>query len=154
MYVYYPSCNFQRAFPETAKKIRAWLQTQPDVKIAGCCRVTDGLPQAGDTIVTVCMSCMRMLDEVRPEIPQISLFEFLLTRPDFPWPELKGETFTLQDCFRARGRHALQDAVRACLRRANAEIAELPVNRDAADYDGTFLLHGPYPDNLARAPKY
>ncbi len=154
MYIYYPSCNFRRLFPATAARVREWMQTQPDIRMAGCCRVTDGLPADGDTIVTVCMSCMRMLDEVRPEIPQISLFELLLTRPGFPWPDLRGRRFILQDCFRARGRHALHEAVRACLRHTGATVMELPANRDEADFDGTFLLHEPYPDNIRRAPRY
>ena len=154
MYVYYPSCNFQRLFPDTAKRLRAYLETQRDVKIAGCCHLTADLPQPGDVIVTVCMSCMRGLDEVRSDIPQISLFELLLTRADFPWPNLAGQRFVLQDCFRARGKHELHDAVRECLRRAGAEIVELPKNRDEADFDGAFLLHEPYPRNVREAPRY
>ena len=153
-YVYYPSCNFQRLFPETAEKVRAWLLIQPDVRIAGCCHQTADLPQAGDTIVTVCMSCMRVLDEVRADLPQISLFELLLNRTDFSWPDLGGEEITLQDCFRARGKHALQDAVRECLRRMNAVPVELPHNRDEEEFDGSFRFHDPYPRNMREAPKY
>ena len=154
MYVYYPSCNFQKLFPETAAKVRAYLETQADVKIAGCCHVTNDVPQAGDVIVTVCLSCMRGLDEMRPDIEQISLFEFLLTREDFAWPDFGGEAVVLQDCFRARGKTGLQDAVRECLRRSGAKIIELANNRDAADFDGSFLLHAPYPQNQAEAPRY
>ena len=148
------SCNFQKRFPETAAKVRAYLETQADVRIAGCCHVTNDVPQAGDVIVTVCLSCMRTLLELRPEIPQISLFELLLTRTDLSWPDLHGEALTVQDCFRARGRHELQDAVRECLKRLNAVPVELEANRDAADFDGSFLLHDPYPQNLQEAPKY
>lgn len=154
MYIYYPSCNFQKNFPEVAKKVRAYMETQADVKVAGCCHVTNSLPQEGDVIVTVCMSCMRVLDEVRADIKGISLFEFLLTRKDFPWPDRKGETWALQDCFRARGKHELQDAVRECLKNTGCETLECPPNRDEADYDGSFLLHEPYPQNLQEAPKY
>lgn len=154
MYIYYPSCNFQRRFPEAAARVRAYLQTQADVRIAGCCHLTHDAPQAGDVIVTVCLSCMRTLLELRPDIPQISLFELLLTRADLRWPDLGGEALTVQDCFRARGRHGLQEAVRECLRRLNAVPAELDANRDEADFDGSFLLHDPYPQNLAEAPRY
>ena len=154
MYVYYPSCNFQKFFPETAARVCAYLEGQGDVRIAGCCHATYGLPSAGDTIVTVCMSCMRGLDELRPDVPQISLFEFLFTRTDFPWPDLGGEGFTLQDCFRARCKRGLQDAVRTCLERANARVIEMPHNRDEETFDGSFLLHDPYPQNLREAPDY
>ena len=71
MYIYYPSCNFQRFFPETARKIRAYLEAQPDVTIAGCCKVTQDLPKHGDTIITICMSCMHLLKEMCPDIPQL-----------------------------------------------------------------------------------
>ena len=154
MYIYYPSCNFQRLFPETAKKVRAYLKTQEDVKIAGCCHVTNSLPQEGDVIVTVCMSCMHILEEVRADIPQINLFELLLTRKDFLWPDLQKEKITVQDCFRARGYHSLQNAVRECLIRVNAVPVEMEHNRDEEIYDGAFLFHDPYPQNQQEAPKY
>ena len=60
MYIYYPSCNFQKNFPEVAKKVRAYMETQADVKVAGCCHVTNNVPQEGDIIVTVCMSCIQL----------------------------------------------------------------------------------------------
>ncbi len=154
MYIYYPSCNFQKAFPGTARRIAAYLATQADARMAGCCHRTNDLPGPGDTIVTVCMSCMRLLDEMRSDVPQISLFEFLLTREDFPWPDLRGRSFCVQDCFRARGKRALQEAVRACLRRCGAEPVDFEPSRDAADFDGSFLLHDPYPQNMREAPGY
>ena len=154
MYIYYPSCNFRRIFPDTAARIRAWMEAQPDVAIAGCCKVTQDLPKPGDMIVTVCMSCSRLLEEIRPDIPQCSLFEFLLTRKDFAWPDLRGRVFTLQDCFRARGRHGLHEAVRECLSRAGAQIVELPGGRDEETYCGTFMLHDPFPQTLQYAPRY
>lgn len=154
MYIYYPSCNFQRIFPETAGRIRSWMERQPDVKIVGCCKADQEVPQPGDTILTVCLSCMRLLAEMRPDVPRMSLFSFLLTRPDFPWPDLHGRTFILQDCFRARGEHDLHEAVRACLKRAGAGITEMPGNRDEETYCGTFMLHDPFPQTLQYAPEY
>ena len=154
MYCYFPSCNFRKNFPETAARAEAYLSTQDDVKICGCCHVTNQLPQTGDTIVTVCMSCMHILEEVRSDLPVISLFEFLLTRNDFQWPDYNGRTAVLQDCFRARGHRALQDAVRTCMQRCGMGILETEHNRDEADFDGSFLLHDPYPQNIAEAPHY
>ncbi len=154
MYIYYPSCNFQRFFPETAQRIRTYLETQPDVKIAGCCKVTQDLPKPGDIIITICMSCMRLLDEMRPDVQVMNFFEFLLTRSDFSWPDLHGRVFTLQDCFRARGKHSIHEAVRECLARAKAHIVEMPNHRDKETYCGSFMLHEPYPQTLKYAPGY
>ena len=154
MNIYYPSCNFTKAFPQTARRIRSYLSTQDDVRIAGCCHVTNALPQQGDSIVTVCMSCMRGLMEMRPDCMHTSLFEFILTRDDLVWPDLAGKTFVLQDCFRARGCHKVHEAVRECLHKAGAEVLELEANRDQADFDGPFLLHEPYTQNMKEAPRY
>ncbi len=154
MYIYYPSCNFQRFFPETAHRIRTYLEKQTNVRIAGCCKMTQDLPKDEDTIITICLSCMHLLEEMRPNIRQISLFEFLLTQENFIWPNLQGRVFTLQDCFRARGKHGLQDGVRTCLIRSGAKIIEMPGNRDEETYCGTFMLHDPFPQTLKYAPKY
>ena len=154
MYIYFPSCNFTKFFPETAKKIREYMKTQKDVKVVGCCKKSQDVPSEGDTIVTVCMSCMRLLDEMREDVPKISLFEFLLTRDDFDFPDYNGESFTIQDCFRARGKHDVQDAVRSCLKKMNINGIEMPHNRDEEEYDGSFRLHEPYPSNMELAPKY
>ncbi|MDO4460495.1 MAG: hypothetical protein Q4C42_10565 [Clostridia bacterium] len=154
MYIYYPSCNFTKLFPDTAKKIRSYLQTQPDVKIAGCCHKTFDMAEGGDIIITVCNSCMRVLEEITDDKEIISLYEFLLTRDKFPWPDLNGESITLQDCFRARGKHGLHNAVRNCMEKMNISIVEMENNRDEEDYDGSFRLHNPYPQNQKEAPKY
>lgn len=154
MFIYYPSCNFQKLFPETARRVRAYMNTQDDVKVAGCCHITNGLPTADDVIVTVCMSCYRLLMEMRPDCRVISLYEFLMTREDFPYPDLEGQEMFLQDCFRARGSHELHEAVRSCLRNMHVSYTEAQPARDEADYDGSFLLHAPYPQNQTEAPKY
>lgn len=154
MYTYYPSCNFTKSFPETSALVRSYLAAQDDVRVAGCCHRTSALPEAGDTIVTVCMSCMRGLMEMRPDCPQLSLFELLLTREDFAWPKLTGRTYVLQDCFRARGCHGIHEAVRECIRRTGATIVELEANRDLADFDGRFLLRGASCQNTEEAPRY
>ena len=154
MYCYYPSCNFTRLFPDAAAAVRRYLEAQEDVKIAGCCHETAGLPGPDDVVVTVCMSCMRILDEVRADVPQISLYEFLLTRKDFPWPDCRGEQMVIQDCFRARGKHGLHVAARECLRRCGVSIVEMPHNRDEETFDGSFLFHPPYSRNVKEAPAY
>ena len=154
MYIVYPSCNFIKFFPDTAERIRAYLNTQDAIMIAGCCHLTNDIPKDGDIIVTICMSCMRGLDEIRPDIPQISFFEFMLTRNDFQWPDLQGEEITIQDCFRARGKHMLQDSARACLKLCNAVPVEMDNNRDEETFDGNFLFHDPYPINMKEAPRY
>ena len=95
MYVYFPSCNFRRIFPETAAKVETWLNTREDLRIAGCCHVTGCTLRPGDVPVTVCMSCMHMLTEEHPDLRHLNLFEYLLAQEDFPWPDLSGQAFTV-----------------------------------------------------------
>lgn len=154
MYIFYPSCNFKRFFPETAERIKDYLATQPDVIYADCCHKTNSIPKPGDIIVTVCMSCYRGLAEIRPDIEQIGFAEFMLTRKDFVWPDHSGEELTIQDCFRARGLHSLQDSARTCLAKMNYSVVEMENNRDEELFDGNFLLHDPYPINVKEAPEY
>ncbi len=154
MYIFYPSCNFKKFFPETATRIREYLATQKDVYYADCCHKTYDIPKSGDIIVTVCMSCLRGLAELRPDIEQISFSEFMLTRKDFTWPDYKGEKITIQDCFRARGLNTVQDSSRKCLEMMNFIVVEMKNNRDLETFDGNFLLHEPYPINVKEAPKY
>ena len=42
MYIYFPSCNFQKQFPETAAKIRSYMDSQPDVTV-----ISDAVHHAG-----------------------------------------------------------------------------------------------------------
>ena len=91
---------------------------------------------------------------MRPDCMHTSLFELLLTRDDLMWPNLAGKTFVLQDCFRARGCHKVHEAVRESLHKAGAEVVELEANRDQADFDGSFLLHDPFAQNMKEAPRY
>ena len=35
--IYFPSCNFTKASPEAAKRIRAYLKQR--MPVAGCCRI-------------------------------------------------------------------------------------------------------------------
>ena len=45
MDIYFPSCNFTKANPEAAKRLRRWMQAR--MPVAGCCR-TDKTPRAAD----------------------------------------------------------------------------------------------------------
>ena len=53
-----------------------------------------------------------------------------------------------------RTKRGLQDAARECLRRMGASIVEMEHNRDEEEFDGSFRLHAPYPQNMQEAPRY
>lgn len=154
MTVYFPSCNFTKACPETSRAIQKYLRERHGMRIAGCCRPGHKTLAPGDTAVTVCHTCSAILRENVPGTEEISLLQFLDRDPHFPFPDLMGEPIAIQDCWRVRDNAALQDAARSLLRKMNAHVVELPKNRAEADFCGTFRYSPLFPGNLTIAPRY
>jgi len=148
---YLPSCKFKAAFPDVSTRIQAYLRTK-DVEITGCCRVSQEKFQPGDTVLNNCCSCMLITEEKSPDTEGMSLYEFLLQDPDFPWPDLQGERITVQDCFRARDHRNEQEAIREMLKRMNAVPVELEDNYEKCTFDGVWLFSPKIPQEKF-APK-
>ena len=83
----------------------------------------------------------------------VSLYEFIDSLPDFPFPDYKGECITLQDCYRAKARETEKAAVRSVLRKMNVETVELPGTEEEINFDGSFLFGPMRPDNFTLAPR-
>lgn len=155
MYVYLPSCNFTAACPDSSKKIKAYLAAKPDVRVAGCCRPTQKTLAAGDTVLSICLTCSAITREVSPQVGEMSFWDYLLHDPDFPWPDFGGERMTVQDCWRARHKPALQKAVRACMARMHLEPVELEENFEKTQFDGVWRFSdAPIRRNIGIAPVY
>lgn len=154
MYIYLSSCNFTAACPDASRKIKEYLSAKPDVKVAGCCRPQQKQLTKEDTVLTVCLTCSAITNEVNPETPEKSLWEYLLTDKDFPWPDFHGEYVTIQDCWRARHKTNMLDAVRACMVKMGLHPVELSENRENTRFDGVWRYNPTAPKNLAIAPKY
>lgn len=154
MFVYYPSCNFTMASPEVSKKIKELLKERYGMRIEGCCRPGHKTLTNEDTAVTVCQSCSAIINENVPQAKEISLFEILDADEDFPWPDLKGEKITLQDCWRARDKREVQDAVRSIMKKMNIEIVELEESYEKSEFCGVFRYNPMKPGNVKIAPKY
>ena len=72
MDIYFPSCNFTKASPEAAKRLRRWMQAR--MPVAGCCR-TDKTPRAADdTALYFCQACR---EELEGRMQTRSLWEYL-----------------------------------------------------------------------------
>lgn len=158
-YLYWPSCNFPKFFPDTAPLVDDYMAKHYGAELMECCHFNASTFDMDKTAVTICMSCALMVRErggEKTEVPikELNIFELLCDDDSFPWPDLKGEKITLQDCFRAKDNRNIQDAVRKCLKRMNAEIVELPDNRENCRYDGRFLLRDASSDSKIHAPEY
>ena len=152
MKYYFPSCNFTKLRPETSEKIKSFMATK-GVRVVGCCRPGHkALSGWNDTVITVCETCSIIIGENRPAAKVISLYEFIDSLPDFPFPDYKGERITLQDCYRAKTREAEKAAVRSVLRKMNVEIVELSGTEEEINFDGSFLFGPMRPDNFTLAP--
>lgn len=161
MYYYLPSCQFTALLPETSRKWKEWFagpgHISPggeEVTVAGCCRPTQKLLTEGDTVIALCQTCMAITREASPQSRVVSLYEYILSVPDFPWPDFGGEEITVQDCFRARNDRPQQLAVRECLKRMNMVPVELEENFEKTSFDGAWLMAPVAERNLAAAPVY
>lgn len=154
MYYYFPSCKFTAANPEVSRRLKKYLSAKPDIQVTGCCRVNQEQLTEEDTAVTICLSCAAITGEVSPETREISIWEYLLEDPEFPWPDYHGESMVIQDCWRARNLQTLQQAVRDCMERMNICLVELEENREATQFDGVWRFNPVQQGNLDIAPNY
>ncbi len=146
---YLPSCAFTRRHPETSERFCTWLKDR-GVGIAGCCKEHGGEFAPGDTVLYNCVSCVLSVEEQSPGAHPLSVYEYLLDKDDFPWPDLNGEEIVIQDCLRARSRTALQAAAREDLKRMNARPVELADRGASCTFDGVFLMK-PLPERTIHA---
>lgn len=147
-YVYVPSCKFT----EFSSRASAWLcdymRDRYDAVVMGCCRPGHAKLGASDIAVTVCNTCYAIIDEDSPA-KTLSVFELLAGDAALELPNFHGERMAIQDCWRSRGRHAQQEAVRELMRRMNVDVVELHENRDKSRFCGTTLL-APQPEENRR----
>ena len=152
MFVYFPSCNFTRTFPNTSSAAKEFMQKQ-GVRVEGCCRPGHKNLTAGEQALVVCQTCTMLIGERRPDIPMQSAWEYL-DGLEFAWPDYHGEEITIQDCWRARHKPALLDAVRLCMEKMNLRPVELAENRENTQFDGVWRFQPVAKKNLEIAPNY
>ena len=173
---YIASCVFTEEFPALSQKIQDYIAQRFDLPIIRCCvdkykveefeqRMPDWYRSQwhsikhfehfpdGSTMVSLCHNCSAIFEERHPTIKRMSLWELILSDEQFQYPDLGGESITVQDCWRSKENRAEQDAVRSILRRMNVEIVELDENFERTKFCG-YSLYQPQPKRNARlAPK-
>lgn len=153
MIYYLPSCQYKANHAESSAKIQKYLR-DTGVTVVGCCRVSQNLFHEEDTVLSNCTSCARITDEQSPEVNNISIYEYLLTDKNFPWPNYNGEKITVQDCYRAVGKPNTQHAIRECLLKMNFTPIEIEENFEKTKFDGLFKYTNVSKSNLTLAPTY
>ena len=145
--IYFPSCNFTAASPESAEKIREYLQAK--MPVAGCCR-TDQLDfRKGSTAVYFCQACREtLIARADGRFVLQNLFEYLDADAEFPWPDYAGLTVTVQDCWRDRDHPEIFDAVRSVLQKMHVSVIEMTENRARSRFCGNLHLEPQNPHSV------
>lgn len=137
--IYFPSCNFAKASPQAAKKLRERLKAL--MPVAGCCRVDPKEYPPGSQGLYVCQACRETLESRFPQLIPKNLFVWLDQEEPFPFPDYRGLTVSIQDCWRDREHPEIHQAVRSLLKKMGIQAREIPENRENADSCGD--LHFP-----------
>ena len=146
--IYFPSCNFTKASPEAAKRIRAYLRER--MPAAGCCRIDKLNYPQGSTALYFCQACRETLEKRVPgQFNLQNLFTYLVEDSAFPWPDYSGLTATVQDCWRDREHPEIFDAVRTALKKMGISVVEMKENREDSIFCGTLHFEPKAPENIA-----
>lgn len=134
--IYFPSCKFTAYSPESSRKIKEYLQTNYDMKIAGCCRPGHKSVAKEDTVVYICNTCGAFCRESSAANQVISVWELLADDKNFIFPDYQHKKITLQDCWRSYDNLAQQQAIRKILSRMNIDVLEMEENHHNTKYCG------------------
>lgn len=145
--IYFPSCNFTKASPQAAKKLREILQER--MPAAGCCRTDIKEYPAGSRALYFCQACREVLGERFPELEPENLFVWLDREGGLDLPDYGGLTVSLQDCWRDREHPEIHQAVRSLLGKMGVEVREIARNREGADYCGNLHFTPERPEAIA-----
>ena len=152
MLYYLPGCGTNRNHTAAGRKLVDYMRAR-GAKLSKCCKLDVGYYRDGDAVVQNCTQCSFMLKERCPQVTVTSLYEFVLSDPDFRWADFGGKRMTLQDCFRMRDDAPFHEAVRQCLKKMNVDVVELEENRADAKFCGVWLHEPADPRCAAVAPK-
>ncbi len=138
--IFFPSCKAKVDFREESRKLAAYLERKGNIKMTGCCRVNRQILTKEQEALVVCNNCAAILEE-SSGVGNIQFVWELIDQDDtFPFPDYHGEAMTVQDCWIAVEKKALQDTVRSLLRKMNITVVELEENYDKTRFCGVNLL--------------
>lgn len=174
-HVYIASCVFTQRYPELSARIQHYLKNRFNMNMARCCtrgyktaeteaKIPDwylsewkAIPafrdlRPGDTMVSICGTCMAIFAETHPEIKRKSLWELVLEDREFEYPNFNGYVVTVQDCWRFKDNPGVRHAVRLLLHKMGIDVQEMPDPKP--DFCGTYLLEPAPLRNRLQAPKH
>lgn len=155
--LFMPSCNNSITYARSIKRLGNYLLKRGLVNgITGCCKPSSStykeIPPDADLVV-ICNSCLAIAEEGLKISSVKNALELIREDESFPYPDYGGEEITIQDCWRACGRHGLQDAVRELMIKMNLKPVELKENHDNCRFCGTSTLMEVPAENVLLAPE-
>lgn len=175
---YIASCVFTTRFPELSLRIQGYARERCGLEVVRCCvprykmgefegKMPEGLLRdawaalsdsasfgPGDRVFSLCHNCNNIIEETRPGVRVLSLWELVDGDEDFCFPDLSGMEATVQDCWRSRERAGEQAAVRSLLDKMGVAWREAPRNHAETDFCGNSLYRAQPPRNPKLAPRH
>lgn len=145
--IYFPSCNFTKASPQAAKKLRDWMKER--MPVAGCCRTDKRESPAGDRALYFCQACRETLEQRFPQLAPENLFVWLDREGGLALPDYSGLTVSVQDCWRDRDHPEIHRAVRGLLSKMGVAVREIEANREQAEFCGNLHFQPQRPEAIA-----
>lgn len=140
MNIFFPSCNFTKSSPLTAKKIRNYFKER--MQIAGCCLYDKNTYTNDDVGLILCQACRQQL---APKIKTKTIWEYFDEDLSFTFPNYNHQKMYLQDCFRDIDHPEVHQAIRNLCKKMNIEVIEIKNNKENSTFCGTlhFKEHHP-----------
>ncbi len=107
--IFLPSCNNSITYTRSITRLKDYLLENGYIdRVSGCCKQGSSnyseIPPNSDLVV-ICNSCSIIAEESLRAKSVTNALEIILNDTSFNYPDYGGEQITIQDCWRARGKH-------------------------------------------------
>ena len=150
--VFFPSCKAKADYKAESEKLAQYIYKRYGITPIGCCRTNHQALTSEDTAIVVCNNCAAIIEENTAATIK-SIWEIIDEDKDFPFPDYKGESITVQDCWVAFEKRHFQNAVRSLLKKMNFSVVELEENYEKTKFCGVNLLRPCLESNAKLAPR-
>ena len=140
MNIFFPSCNFTKASPLTAKKTRDYFMKI--MQVAGCCLYDKNNYTIDDVGLILCQACRLQLQS---KIKTKTIWEYFDEDASFIFPNYNHQKMYIQDCFRDKDHPEVHQAIRNLCRKMNIDVIEIKNNKENSTFCGTLHFKEQHP---------
>lgn len=136
MNIFFPSCNFTKASPKTAKIVRDYFKER--MPVAGCCFYDKKEYTQEDVGLVLCQACRQ---QISSKIKTKTIWEYFDEDETFVFPNYNHQKMNLQDCFRDKDHPEVHKAVRSLLKKMNIDVIEIEDNKENSTFCGNLHFY-------------